>query len=111
MLLNIIRYLNLKVIISVNILITEPPKLIEEDNVNPSLDDEEVIRVNDFEASSQGGFSLGNESMIIRRVESFHSVHNALSEKSGGGAQHILGRERIESPAKDRDNGENEQHF
>jgi len=67
--------------------------------VNPSLDDEEVIRVNDFEASSQGGFSLGNESMIIRRVESFHSVHNALSEKSGGGAGHILGRERRKTPA------------
>jgi len=99
MLLNLIQYLNPKVIISVNILITEPPKLIEDDNVNPSLDDVEVIRVNDFEASSQGGFSLGNESVIIRRVESFHSVHNALSEKSGGGAEHLLGRERRESPA------------
>ena len=110
MLLNIIRYLNLKVIISVNILITEPPKLIEEDNVNPSLDDEEVIRVNDFEASSQGGFSLGNESMIIRRVESFHSVHNALSEISGSGAGHLW-REKRESPAKDRDAGEYEQQF
>ena len=76
--------------------------------MNPSLDDVEVIRVNDFEASSQGGFSLGNESVIIRRVESFHSVHNAVSEKSGGGGEHL----RIEGPVKDRDAaGEYEQQF
>lgn len=70
----------------------------------------EVIRVNDFEASSQGGFSLGNESVIIRRVESFHSVHNAVSEKStGAGAAGHLRREGL---AKDREAaGEYEQQF
>jgi hypothetical protein len=45
--------------------------------VNPSLDDVEVIRVKDSENGSQGGFSLGNESVIIRRVDSFRSGNNA----------------------------------
>jgi hypothetical protein len=55
-LLNLIHYLSLKVIASVNILIIysllEPAKLIEEDYVNPSLDDVEIIRVKDSENGS-----------------------------------------------------------
>lgn len=90
MLLNFIHCLNLKVIVSVNILLIyfflESPNLIEDDYVNPSLDDVEIIRVKDSDNGSQGGFSLGNESVIIRRVDSFRSGHNAQSEKSGGGS-------------------------
>jgi hypothetical protein len=77
--------------------------------VNPSLDDVEVIRVKDSENGSQGGFSLGNESVIIRRVDSFRSGNNAQSVKSGGGAsEQLLVKEKIERPARDRDGGEYE---
>ena len=114
-LLKLNNYLNLKVIVSVNILIIysllEPANLIEDDYVNPSLDDVEIIRVKDSENGSQGGFSLGNESVIIRRVDSFRSGNNAQKEKSGGGSsEQLLVKEKIERPARDRGGGEYEQN-
>jgi hypothetical protein len=46
--------------------------------LDENLDDVEIIRVYDRD-SQDGGFSLGNNSVVIRRVESFKS-NNKFSD-------------------------------